>query len=117
MSKEQLVYILGFSSTEEMELYYDTCEGYFISGVPSKQDCSKIIEEWGLHKRLNDFQSMSNNERMAYELHDLTGALNEAVSVGDYKTINSILTSILKKTTKLQECNYKELEQSSNLTK
>ena len=60
---------------------------------------------------------MNKNERIAYELHELIGALTESVSVNDFIATNRIITSILKKTIELQECNFKTLEHSTNLGK
>lgn len=40
---------------------------------------------------------MPKDERMAFQLHKLTGALFEATTVRDFKATNSIITYILKK--------------------
>lgn len=114
MEYHQLSVMLGFSTIEEMELFYDVCEDYLVNSFPSKQECMKIIEEYGLNDTFVKFQNMSKDERMAFELCKLTEALSESISVRDFKANNSIIASILKKTLKLQECNLNELDQTSN---
>lgn len=117
MTKEQIANILGFNTAVEMELFCDVCEGYFINQFPSKQECLEIIKTYGLQNVLNEFQNMSKSERLAYELHKLTGALTEAVNTEDFKATGDIISSILKKGFEFQEHNVKELEPFSNRKK
>lgn len=117
MEKLQIANMLGFTTIEEMELFHDVCEDFCINQFLSKQECLKIIEEFGLQDILIKFQNMSKEERMASNLHEKTGALLEAINVEDSESINSIISSILKQTLQLQDYNFERLEQSSNLNK
>ncbi len=117
MTNEQLAETLGFGSIAEMQLFRDICIGYSANEFMTKQECLRIIENFGLYDKLSQLKNMTKIERIAYGLHELTGALMEAVEASDTKATNSIISSILKQTVELQECNFKELEHSTSLSK
>ncbi len=99
--KELTAIRLGFSSTEEMEAYYDLCRGYFEDGaILTKDLCEKFVKDWELDKFLHMPRTRRLEEKIYYDF----GGLVECVKLGDTEKVQHLKLLIDSQLSELGKC-------------